>query len=63
MGDAENAVGGIEGLRVHRSWWVARHAVAEVAAAGNALQLRLTNGLDVPVSRERRLLLKSNGWM
>jgi hypothetical protein len=63
MGDAENAVGGIEGLRVHRSWWVARHSVAEVVAAGNGLQLHLTNGLDVPVSRERRLLLKSNGWM
>ena len=63
MGDAENAVGGIDGLRVHRSWWVARDAVVEAVPAGNALQLRLTNGLDVPVSRERRLLLKSNGWI
>ncbi|MFN3748645.1 MAG: LytTR family DNA-binding domain-containing protein [Sphingorhabdus sp.] len=63
MSDAENAVCGVDGLRVHRSWWVARHAVAEVVSVGNGLQLRLTNGLDVPVSRERRLLLKSNGWM
>ncbi len=63
MGDAENAVGGIDGLRVHRSWWVARNAVVEAVPAGNALQLRLTNGLEVPVSRERRLLLKANGWI
>ncbi|MFV3128260.1 LytTR family DNA-binding domain-containing protein [Niveispirillum sp. KHB5.9] len=40
-----------EGLRVHRSWWVAADAVRQVARRGRTVQLDLGNGLSVPVSQ------------
>lgn len=52
----------IEGMQVHRSWWVARKAVTGHKRSDRALRLLLRNGLDVPVSRERIAVLKSNGW-
>ena len=61
-----DAIGGLEGLpgeQVHRSWWVAKGAVAAVRANGRRLQLTLTNGLDVPVSREAASKLRRAGWL
>lgn len=49
--DAIGEVGATSGLRVHRSWWVARDAIAAVQPRGRSLQLVLTNGLTVPVSQ------------
>jgi hypothetical protein len=49
-----DAVGSIDsrlGAQVHRSWWVARGAVAEVVKDGQRTRLRLTSGLSVPVGR------------
>jgi LytTr DNA-binding domain len=43
----------IEGMQVHRSWWVARAAVTGHKSDGRAIRLVLSNGLEVPVSRER----------
>lgn len=40
-----------DGLRVHRSWWVATDAVRQVAKRGRTVQLDLHNGLCVPVSQ------------
>jgi hypothetical protein len=56
-------LGETEGLQVHRSWWVAKDAVAEVRTQGRALQLRLRNGLEVPVSRASVAKLKASGWL
>jgi hypothetical protein len=53
----------VEGMQVHRSWWVARDAVADTVANGRNLGLRLTNGLDVPVSRASVAKLKAAGWL
>jgi hypothetical protein len=54
---------GDEGLQVHRSWWVARRAVSEPVARGRNLYLRLSNGLDVPVSRASVAKLRAAGWL
>lgn len=54
---------GVDGLQVHRSWWVARSAIARVAADGRNLALRLTNGLEVPVSRASVAKLRAAGWL
>ena len=51
LGDAVAEVAGIEGARVHRSWWVARAAVAASERDGDRLVLVLVNGLRVPISR------------
>ncbi len=49
--DAISELRGTDGLRVHRSYWVARAHVAETARDKGRTVLRLTNGHRVPVSR------------
>ncbi len=49
--DAIAEMGGTEGLRPHRSWWVARAAVTEARREDGRLVLALRNGLAAPVSR------------
>jgi DNA-binding LytR/AlgR family response regulator len=51
LGDAIAGLGGHAGIQVHRCWWVAAHAVETVSRAGDGLQLKLHNGLTIPVSR------------
>ena len=61
--DAIAELADIEGMQVHRSWWVARTAVAGPVANGRNLALRLTNGLEVPVNRASVAKLKLAGWL
>ncbi|MCA0978187.1 LytTR family transcriptional regulator [Qipengyuania flava] len=49
------------GERVHRSWWVARNAVASKHREGRDLRLRLHGGLEVPVSRALAKKLRDAG--
>jgi DNA-binding LytR/AlgR family response regulator len=56
-------MGDLEGLRVHRSWWVARAAVVGVEAEGRNLKLRLANDLRAPVSRASVAKLRQVGWL
>ncbi len=63
MRDAEAELAGIDGLRIHRSWWVARGAVEKVLRDGRGYKLRLTNGLEPPVARDRVGALKAAGWL
>lgn len=59
--DALQAARGLEGLRVHRSWWVARSAIESVERDGDRLVLRLRGGLVVPVSRTYALAVREAG--
>jgi len=61
--DAVEELDGIDGAQVHRSWWVARAAVARVRRDGRNVRLVLTNGLEAPVSREKAPMLKALGWL
>jgi hypothetical protein len=61
--DAERELSGIDGLRVHRSWWVSRGAVEEVIRDGRNFKLRLKGGLEAPVARDRIPALRSAGWL
>lgn len=63
LADAVARVGALEGRQVHRSYWVARRAVAGVERSGKKLALRLTNGLEVPVSRSFQRELRDAGWL
>lgn len=56
-------LGDQEGLRVHRSWWVARAAVMRVEADGRNLKLRLKGDLSAPVSRASVARLREAGWL
>ncbi len=58
MRDAVSELAGLEGAQVHRSWWVAETAVRRIGGTGRAPRLELTNGLVVPVARDRRQALR-----
>ena len=62
MKDAARELDGL-GLRVHRSWWVARDAVASVERDGHCTFLCLTDTRRVPVGRSFRADLKAAGWL
>ena len=62
MSDAEEELSLVDGLRVHRSWWVAREAVTGVRRDGTRLLLLLENGLEVPVGKTYRGALRDAGW-
>ena len=62
--DALREVENVNGLRVHRSHWVAHAAVVSVERRrGGGLTLRLVNGSEVPVSRSFAPTLKDRGWI
>lgn len=63
MADAERELAGLDGLRVHRSWWVPRHAVEAPIRDGRRLSLALTGGLQAPVARDRVAELRKAGWL
>lgn len=52
----------VEGEQTHRSWWVARGAVEGVVEDGRNLRLKLTGGLEAPVSRANVGRLRAEGW-
>ncbi len=64
-GPFERVIAGMtqEGMRVHRSWWVARAAVTGVVADGRNLRLTLRGDLDAPVSRASVARLREAGWL
>lgn len=51
------------GQQVHRSYWVARRAVASVVRKGPRTCLILTDGTEVPVSRTFLPVLRDAGWL
>jgi len=52
-----------EGMRTHRSWWVASHAVAAVEGNARSMRLLLSNGVVAPVARSAITHLKAAGWI
>lgn len=53
----------VDGTQTHRSWWVARAGVVGVVEDGRNMRLRLTGGLEAPVSRARVGALREEGWL
>jgi DNA-binding LytR/AlgR family response regulator len=52
FGEAVTDLARLDGLRVHRSWWVARAAIAGAVRINGNPGLRLVNGTQVPVGRQ-----------
>jgi hypothetical protein len=61
--DAIDAASSLEGLQVHRSWWVSRAAVVRPIWSGRKVELELTNGIRAPVSRPSVAKLREAGWL
>lgn len=61
LSDAIEAMSGIDGLQVHRSYWVPRAAIADLRPAGSGLEIELINGVRIPVSRSYREIARRAG--
>jgi DNA-binding LytR/AlgR family response regulator len=62
LSDALDELDGLEGAQTHRSWWVARDAVREVARGDGRATLTLDGDLIAPVSRRYAKALRDAGW-
>ncbi len=62
LSDALEELEGLEGAQTHRSWWVARDAVRDVARGDGRAVLTLEGGLTAPVSRRHARSLREAGW-
>ena len=63
LSDAIDELEGIEGAQVHRSWWVARDAIAEARRGDGRATLTLKDGAEAPVSRSYARVLRERGWI
>jgi hypothetical protein len=63
LSQAIAAMGEVNGLQVHRSWWVAKRAVVRAVAEGRNWRLQLANGIMAPVARSAVAAVRSAGWL
>jgi hypothetical protein len=61
--DAIAEMTGCPGEQTHRSWWVARSGVSETISLGRNWEIRLTNGMRVPVARDSIERLRAAGLL
>lgn len=61
--DAMGETGSVEGMQVHRSWWVARDAVSDSRVVSGKLEVCIGEDLWAPVSRSFRSAWKEAGWL
>lgn len=60
--DAMAETAPVEGMQVHRSWWVARQGFAREVRLNGKLALELEGGLTVPVSRSFTKSYRAAEW-
>ncbi len=60
--DALDALEDLDGLRIHRSWWVARSAVQDARWSRGRGDLTLVGGLTAPVSRAYAESVRATDW-
>lgn len=63
MRDAVALLDDLEGMQVHRSWWVARGAVEDVLREGRNVRLSLARGIEAPVARANITALRDARWI
>jgi hypothetical protein len=63
LADAVAELEGIEGMQVHRSWWVSRDAITDAKRGDGRATLTLKDGAEVPVSRTYAAQLREKGWI
>ena len=63
FGDAVGELEGVPGMQVHRSHWVAEGAVEGYVQIGGRVSLCLSDGSEVPVSRNYRQHVEDAGFL
>lgn len=61
ISDAIEELAPLDGIRVHRSYWVRKSAVRAVGKRRRGLTLKLCNGLELPVSQSYKELVRQSG--
>lgn len=61
--DAIAEMDDVPGAQTHRSWWIAKAAIADAAGAGKSREIRLTNGLCAPIARDSVDRLRQSGFL
>jgi hypothetical protein len=61
LSDAIGQLAAIDGIRVHRSYWIRKDAVRRVSASGKGMRVHLSNGIEVPVSQAYKELARQAG--
>ncbi|MEJ0023275.1 MAG: LytTR family DNA-binding domain-containing protein [Alphaproteobacteria bacterium] len=61
IGDAEQVLDALDGVRTHRSYWVARRSFRSVVRKEGRMALQLENGQTIPVARNR--VEAVNAWL
>ena len=62
FGDCVSELAGADGIKVHRSYWVARRHVEKLFRRDGKSWLLLSNGTSVPVSRTYLPDVRKAGW-
>ncbi len=62
LSDAVAELDGLEGAQTHRSWWVAKSALADARRGDGRAVLKLKDGGEAPVSRRYTRALRQAGW-
>ncbi len=63
LADAVRELAALEGQQTHRSWWVAKQGLADVARGDRKVTLKLKSGAEAPVSRTYQKAVKDAGWL
>ncbi len=63
LSDAIAETGGIDGVQIHRSHWVAREAVTGSGRQGDRIVLKLAGGAELPVSRSKLREVREAGLL
>ena len=61
LSDAIAELDGLEGAQTHRSWWVARAAIADAKRGDGRAVIALPDGAEAPVSRTHVKTLRAAG--
>ncbi len=62
LSDALGELADVDGLQVHRSWWIAANAVIGIERDGARTFVLLERGLRVPVARKYLAAVRESGW-
>ena len=63
LADAIRELASLEGMQTHRSWWVAKQGMTELAKGDGRIALKLKSGVEAPVSRTYQKAVKDAGWL
>ncbi len=63
LSDAARDLGGTDGMRVHKSWWVSAAAIDHVRHENRKRTILTRDGTEVPVGRSYEKSLREAGWI